>query len=403
MRVNSAILALGLLAGPAPSLAQNSTAPATTAPATNTTADVVGPAQLKDFSLNGTVTRRAETPAPAPAPTRAQPAPRESNATPVREASSAPRTTSPSREPVRHAEASAPAQGQTPSATAALPFDLDATPAPASSAGFSADPLAAQPASGIDTGTLAPSTEDGGWGSRLPWLLALLAALGAGAWYFRRQRSGLAFAGASGDVSAFDLGSAPPPAPERAPAPRPAPAPAPPPSAPIGIVSTRLRPWLDVEFVPEAAVIDDAQGAIQFAITVFNSGAAPARDVLVEARLFNAGPDQDQAIAAFFANPVGQGERVPVIQPLQRMSFRSAVNVPRPQMRIFEAGGRQLFVPLIGFNVLYRWSAGEGQSSMSFLVGREGNGEKLAPLRVDQGARTFTGLGARQHELGIRK
>ena len=45
--------------------------------------------------------------------------------------------------------------------------------------------------------------------------------------------------------------------------------------------------------------------------------------------------------------------------------------------------GARLFVPLIGFNALYRWGSGEGQTSASFLVGRDDRGEKLAPLRLD--------------------
>ncbi len=138
-------------------------------------------------------------------------------------------------------------------------------------------------------------------------------------------------------------------------------------------------------------------------IEVFNSGSAPARDVLVEAVLFNAGPDQDEAIARFFDKPAGEGERIPAIAPLQRMNFQTKVSVPREQMRIFEAGGRKVFVPLIGFNAYYRWGSGEGQTSVSFLLGRDTAGEKMSPFRVDIGPRTFRGLGAREHTLRVRK
>ena len=102
---------------------------------------------------------------------------------------------------------------------------------------------------------------------------------------------------------------------------------------------------------------------------------------------------------ADFDKPAGEGERIPAIAPLQRMNFQTKVSVPREQMRIFEAGGRKVFVPLIGFNAYYRWGSGEGQTSVSFLLGRDTAGEKMSPFRVDIGPRTFRGLGAREHTL----
>jgi len=170
-----------------------------------------------------------------------------------------------------------------------------------------------------------------------------------------------------------------------------------------GIVSARLRPWLDIEFSPLAASFDEKQGVIQFDVTLFNSGSAPARDILLEARLFNAGADQDEVIGKFFENPTVDGERLDMIQPLKRMSFRTSATVPRDQMRIYEAGGRKVWVPLIGFNASYRWSGGDGQTSASYLLGRNTNGEKMAPFRVDLGVRTFNDLGAHDHSVRLRR
>ena len=68
-----------------------------------------------------------------------------------------------------------------------------------------------------------------------------------------------------------------------------------------------------------------------------------------------------------------------------------------------EVAGRKLFVPLVGVNALYRWSGGEGQTSASYLVGRDNDGEKMAPLRLDLGPRVFRGLGAREHNVRVRK
>jgi hypothetical protein len=160
---------------------------------------------------------------------------------------------------------------------------------------------------------------------------------------------------------------------------------------------------VNIEFAPQSAVLDHEKATVHFEVTVFNAGSAPARELLVEAAMFNAGPDQDQAMGAFFANPVGKGSRVAVIPPLQRLSFKNAVAIPRDQLRTFEVGGRTLFVPVIGFNALYSWSGGNGQSSASYIVGRDSAGEKMAPFRVDAGARTFTDIAAREHTLSVRK
>jgi hypothetical protein len=421
LRVGTAAIALAM-GFAAPALAQDEGASADTAPISiappppAATQDAVGPAQLRDFSINGTVTRRAETPA---TPTR-QPAPATAStdvAQPTATPSSQARTAAaPSqRATTRAADASTASAA---SATVAAGSDFNFTPSA---------PATGQPAS-FTPETLAPAAAapivdtysgEANVLSHWPWLLAFLFAGGAALWYFRRQRGGgYAFAGAGGDASAFEF-SAPQPAPSPAPPPRaapvpppvarapvPAPAPSPtppPPAAPVGIVSTRLRPWLDIDFQPLAAVIDGEKAAIEFEVIVHNSGSAPARDVLVEAALFNAGPDQDQAIGQFFGRPAGPGDRVDVIPPLQRMEFRTTVQLRREQLRIFEVEGRSLFVPLIAFNAHYRWSSGEGQTSTSYVVGRNTDGEKMAPFIVSDRSKTFRGLGAREHTLRVRK
>jgi hypothetical protein len=421
LRVGTAAIALAMGIA-APALAQDEgassdSAPISIAPPPPAAAqDAVGPAQLRDFSINGTVTRRAETPATAsPQPTRptatANP-PRASATLPTETRSVASRSERPA------GSAAQPSTAPAPSASAAAGTGFNFTPsAPTTgqSASFTPDTLAQPTATPIvDT----YSGTDANFLSHWPWLLAFLFAGGAALWYFRRQRGGgYALAGAGGDASTFDF-SAPQPAPAppappraapvappaaRAPVPTPAPVPAPPPAAPVGIVSTRLRPWLDIDFQPLSAVIDGEKGAIEFDVIIHNSGSGPARDVFVEAALFNAGPDQDELIGQFFARPAAPGDRIEVIPPLQRMEFRTAVQLKREQMRIFEVEGRSLFVPLIGFNAHYRWSNGEGQTSASYIVGRNTDGEKMAPFLVGEGPKSFRGLGAREHTLRVRK
>jgi hypothetical protein len=135
-----------------------------------------------------------------------------------------------------------------------------------------------------------------------------------------------------------------------------------------------------------------------------NSGSAPARDVLVEAKLVPCHAGQDQEIAAFFQHPEATGDRMAGIPPFGRVALKSAVRLPLDQLHSFEVEGRKLFVPLIALNILFRSSGGEGQASASFLVGRgNDDDEKLAPFRLDLGPRIFRGLSARPHSMGLAR
>jgi hypothetical protein len=230
----------------------------------------------------------------------------------------------------------------------------------------------------------------------LPWVLgALLIAGGFGYYAWRQRRAALATSGA-GLESFVPAEPAPPPPPlARTPTPRPA-------AAKGGLVSSGLRPWVEIEAVPARCIVDQEKAVLEFEVTLFNSGSAPARDLLVEACMFNAGPTQAQEIGAFFAHPVAKGDRVPLLAPLNRLSLRSSVVLSRDQVRVFEVAGRSLFVPLLAFNALYRWAGGEAQTSTSYLVGRDNKSEKLAPFRLDAAPRVFRGLGAREHNVRVR-
>lgn len=382
-----AVLALTLASATA--RAQNAAAPDIPA-APPPAQDVIGPDQLRDFSLNGTVTRRADpqpatqTPRRPSQPTTAESSPAGSPSSPVaRRAPSAPRLS-----PSPAAPTDSPATAQAPRRP------LMAAPEPSFSAPIEPTTM---PAAGM-------TLPDEG-APLLLWLLAGLAAAAAAAFYFWRQRLRPAYAGGA-TVFDRELAEA-----ERAPAPPPAaPSPVGPsfpeasPLSPSGaIVSSRLRPWLEVEFAPARCIYADDGAVIEFEASLFNSGAAPARDILLEARLFNAGQAQDEEVSAFFAHPQAHGNRIREIPPLKRISVKSAVSLTREQLRAYRLEERLLWVPTIAVTALYRWSGGQGQTSASFILGRETKGEKMAAFRLDQGSRVFRGLGARPHTVGVRK
>jgi hypothetical protein len=413
-RFRGLLLAGAFALSPAIALAQEAPPPASDTPATDA---VVGPPQLQNFSLNGTVTRAADQPvAVAPAPKAKQPRrdaqsaqPAAQPATSRTETAAAPaaRTPTPTPSPAPRqvetasADPPSPAPDRSPepprqsqpasSVTVALPGlgDGAGSAAAAASPGFAPEPA---------TGTLAPEHSF----SILPWLLAALALALGGGFLFWRNRQREAFASAGGPpVDAF-VAPDPAPAPSPAPAPPAAPPKAPTPPASTGIVSTRLRPWIDLGFRPLRCILEDEQVTVEFELELFNSGSAPARAVLAEASLFNAGGSQDREIGAFFANPVAQGDRIQVIPPLKRVGIKTQVVAPRAHLQAYQLAGHEVFVPVIGFNTLYSWSGGEGQTSVCYLLGRDTKSERMGPFRLDLGPRIFRGLAAKLLPAGVR-
>ena len=411
------LLACAACLGVAPLAAQNNSA----APAPPDSGDI-GPGELSNFTLNGTVTRPADPPPARPTPpvTRPEPAP--------------PAATTTDR-PAPPATTTRPAEPQPSPANDDLfrrpPTLPDATAANAVTA--------APPTVAGGAPTIVPPPPSEGF-SLLPWLIALLAAAGAAAIFFGRRRSQQRLAPAghrSIDIATRQQreprpepqpapGPAPPAAaprttPATAPAPtggarRPLPTtrmpkhpaapavqPRPDPVVPGAIVSTGLRPWIDIELHPDRALLDEGGAAIAFEVTLFNSGSAPARDVTIEARLLNAGANQDAELSAFFTGIVKAGDPIPQIAPYARVPLRSAVRLPRTEIHEYAVEDRKLFMPLVAISVRYRWSSGGGQSAAGFLVGQGADGQaKLAPFRLDRGSRSWKGLGARRYEKGLR-
>jgi hypothetical protein len=424
-------IAIAVLLGGAPLAAQSTNNAATTAtppPAASTTpvpaptpapapsGNAIGPPQLRDFNLGGTVTRPAETAAPPPAngtprppiasvPVTPPPAPRQR---------AAPAVSTPDSD-VRADVASPPPDGGFPSVTPPVSTEVPLAPA-----------LVPEPA----TVPATDRTPDSGlW----PWIAAGLAlVLGGGFLLWRRQQHRPARYGADRvtNVPVAPRDRIPPaprpaprpvepaarvpaatpvarPAPAPAPAPRPTPAQAPPPVAPAipgGIVASGLKPRIELEVVPLRVEVDAAQGAaVTVEVVVHNRGSAPARDVLVEAHLVNAGPTVDNEVGLFFQRPPGSGQRRALIKPMGSVSVQLRLAVDAAGLAPLVIEGRKLLVPLVAVNAFYRWSGSELSGSASFLVGRgDSEAAKLAPFRLDQGARSWSSLAARLHSNGLQ-
>jgi hypothetical protein len=383
--------------------------------------DTVGPRELENFNLEGRVTRPAEQQQPtAPVTQPASPPAARVDNIPTRETRSATRP-----DPQANRQVEAPVRAEPAS-------DL-LTRAPTRPQPSAAQPstATAAPVTPPRPALVTPADEEGS--SLLVWIAALLfAAGGAVVYWFVRHGRGASPAYAGGYARAsghpeptsaqpakpLPHAATPPVADEpivRRPMPttlRPKPdapvsgavtTPSPSSAKPLGIVASSLRPWIEVELSPDRALVDDNGAAIAFNVTLFNSGSAPARDVSIETCLLNAGAKQDAELSEFYKRPRAGTDAIPVIAPQSRVPLRTAVKIPRDMIHEYEVEGRKLFMPMVAVSTRYRWSSGEGQTGVSFLVGKGQEEQvRLAPLRIDQGTRSWKGLGARRYEKGLR-
>ncbi|HYI48727.1 MAG TPA: hypothetical protein VEX35_09715 [Allosphingosinicella sp.] len=362
MRLSAgAVGALLLLAGAAAARAQdNSAAPANPPP-------TIGPPQLRDFSIQPR--QRIVT---QPAPPQAQP--------PVIVAPS-PVTTSPQqRSP---AARPAPAAGRP---AAAPPVRQDgAAPRSAPLAPVDAAPQA-QPAPETPASTRTPAPP-APQASAFPWAYAIPAALLAllALAFIRRRRRGAAIgeavASVAPEVSArAAVGARPEPVP---------------------------RPWLGLELKAERLASTEAECVVQFDLEIVNSGTAPARNLRIDVKMFNAGQEQDKEIGAFFRVAGRETTKcsLPGIRPDTTVAIRGEVAMSRADMRAVVLENKYLFIPVIAVNALYDWGDGRtGQTSKSYVVGRELEqpSAKMGAFRVDQGPRIWRTVGQRQHKLARR-
>ena len=170
------------------------------------------------------------------------------------------------------------------------------------------------------------------------------------------------------------------------------------------------RPWLELELKAERLSSTDSESLVQFELEITNSGQAPARNLRIDVKMFNAGEQQDQEIGAFFKTAGRESTKcnLPGIRAGQTGAIRGEVAMARADMRAVVLDNRYLFIPVIAVNALYDYGDGRtGQTSKSYVVGREleqsgEKTEKMGAFRVDQGPRIWRTVGQRQHKLARR-
>jgi hypothetical protein len=355
---------------------------------------VVGPPQLKDFQLPG---RRTTPPAATPPAFQPQPAaapptrtvppvvtPSLRRDTPTRAAERTPPRTAPER--VAPKPEAAPAQA----APVPQPQRAAAAPAPAQ-----APPPVAQPAPA--PATAAPSSPGFNW----LWLLLLIPALGlaALAWLRLRRRREEQHAGDRASL-AGSLGAArwvEDEAPPAAEAPAEAEVAPPAPAEPA-------RAWLEIDIVPDRAAATDTQAVLHYELTLRNTGQLAARNIRIDARMFNASEDAD--IADFLAGPIHDQSGSPhiAIPPGEELRLGSIAGMLKEEVRAIQVQGRSIFVPSLATKVAYDWEGGtaSGRTARAWLVGREtGASAKMGPFRLDLGPRIYRQVGRRETKAAM--
>jgi hypothetical protein len=336
---------------------------------------VIGPPQLKDFSLqprDRTVTR------PAPEPAQPQPADISPPNQPPARAEVRSREAPPAAARARR-DAEAEARATAPARSAGQGVESPPPAIPVSPAA-SAEAAPPRPLPGL-ADTPLPKNEPGTplWYFALP--VAALAFVGL-AMVRRRRRNGAATSAVAAAPAAV-----PPPKP-----PRPDPIP---------------RPWLELSLKAERAAFTTTESEVLFELEIANKGGSPARNLRIDVKMFNAGAEQDQQIGAFFKTAGRESTKLnlPEVEAGVTGVIKGTVTLPIDEMKAMRLDERLLFIPVVAVNALYDWGEGRtGQTSRSYIIGRElpEAGEKMGPFRVDQGPRVWRTVGQREHALAKR-
>ncbi len=348
------------------------------------------------------------TPPPPSQPATPTPAPRQNTNVPDTRPDRAAAEPAPRREE-RPAASGAPAETPaTQGAPATAAPEPQATPMPAPMPDNTANvaPIPTGPAPGAEQ----PPQEGLPW----PWIMAGVALLAALAFFFLRRRrdepeaeevlvdptpvTSAPTIQPAGEEEAVP--SVPPPSP--AAAVRPA-SPLPVPETPVSTESGP-RPLIDMVLEVQSARHSLAGATIAYALTLHNRGEAAAQDLLVRGLIANAGEGQQALLQQFVAGQLGLPLHSTVaVAPGEGQRMTGELRLTPDQIVPVRMGERALLIPLVAFDVHYRWGeegddpVSAGRIAGAYIIGQEQDPpvERLSPLRVDLGPRQYRRAAAR--------
>jgi hypothetical protein len=158
------------------------------------------------------------------------------------------------------------------------------------------------------------------------------------------------------------------------------------------------RPQISLEFIPEKATLGFSSLTLKGQLQILNAGNVAATDMQLRLAMTSANQRQRETIAAF------SGGSIPVEpKPLggakagERLALDIEMAVQVSELDSYMIGDKRIFVPVMLANLAYDWDGGTDNVTMACMVGREGAPpqEKMGPLRLDLGPRSFSPLGQR--------
>ncbi|AVA14826.1 hypothetical protein C3E99_14075 [Sphingopyxis sp. MG] len=250
------------------------------------------------------------------------------------------------------------------------------------------------------------------------WLLAALAALAAGIWYWRRRPL-------PEGAAPFEAPETPAPSPTapQTPAPLPTPPPAPAPSPPVPATPDVVPPAPAAPRSPTPLVTRPAaerrpvigmtleihsiraapdQILFGFSLNLTNQGSVDAVGLMVRIALNQGSAMTEPVLARFFDGAGGSVLRDDMaLAPGAGERLDGEVVLPRATIEPLPMGGKPMLVPVVAFDVTYHWDGagdGFGQVAGSFVIGRETGpkeSDRLAPLPLDRATYVVSQPGAR--------
>lgn len=179
---------------------------------------------------------------------------------------------------------------------------------------------------------------------------------------------------------------------------RPEPASIPPlaPARPVIVVAK--RPQMSLEFVPEKATLGFSSLTLKGRLQLVNNGDGAASDLQLRLAMISANQRQNETIAAFTGGSIPvEPKSLGEAKAGERLALDIEMAVQVSELDSYMIGDKKIFVPIMLANLAYSWNGGTDDVTMAWMVGRESAPlqEKMGPLRLDLGPRSFSPLGQR--------
>lgn len=160
-----------------------------------------------------------------------------------------------------------------------------------------------------------------------------------------------------------------------------------------------LRPWLELDIVPNQFRLNDSHASVRFAVHLKNLGKLPATGVYMDGRIYDAGSHRNE-IPEYFADEFKPPkDRLPrTILPHGRIELEGSVPFARGDLLLAEANGESVVSPVLAVRVFYQWVGGTGTTCLSYEMSRRKRSaeENRRPIPINPNGDTRREFDVRQ-------